>query len=210
MRGRRRQELLALLAEARLAGRAEVSRLDLLDALYPDTSETQAKGEAQMNAALRDLVHQVRAEYGPGLILTTAGGHALGEVLLDAEEFLADGDTRRWRGPYLAGLDLAGLEAGGAARDALYLALRARAEALLDSDPAEVARVGLLMLEADPYDLESLRLTLNALRANRNHRSLGRVYAQARARLAEVGEALPEGWSDFLALKIAQPIGATP
>ncbi len=204
VRGRRRQELLALLAEARLAGRAEVSRLDLLDALYPDTSEARA------NAALRDLVHQVRAEYGPGLVLTTAGGHALGEVVLDAEEFLADGDTRRWRGPYLAGLDLAGLEAGGAARDALYLALRARAEALLDSDPAEVARVGLLMLEADSYDLESLRLTLNALRVNRNHRSLGRVYAQARARLAEVGEALPERWTDFLALEIAQPIGATP
>ena len=204
VRGRRRQELLSLLAQARLAGRAEVSRLDLLDALYPDTSEVQ------MNAALRDLVHQVRAEYGPGLVLTTAGGHALGEVVLDAEEFLADGDTRRWRGPYLAGLNLAGLEAGGAARDALYLALRARAEALLDSDPAEVARVGLLMLEADPYDLESLRLTLNALRANRNHRSLGRVYAQARARLAEVGETLPESWINFLALANAQPIGATP
>ena len=48
----------------------------------------------------------MRADFGPGLVLTTAGGHALGEMVLDAEEFLADGDTWRWRGPYQAGLEL--------------------------------------------------------------------------------------------------------
>ena len=191
IRGRKRQELLALLANARLSGRAEVPRPDMLDALYPDAQEPQA------NAALRDLVHQVRLDLGAGVIQTTLGGYALGDLRLDAEEFLTTGDTRLWRGPYLAGL---GLEAGEeSVRDALYLALRARAGALLHTDAAEVVRIGRVLLEADPYDLVALHLTLTALRAAQNHKSLGRVYEQARLRLLEVGEHLPVRWSDFLA-----------
>ena len=201
VRGRKRQELLGLLAEARLAGRAGLSRLDLLDALYRNTAEPQA------NAALHDLVHQVRADLGPSTILTNQDGHALGEVALDAEDFLSGGDTRLWRGPYLSGLEL---EPQGPARDALYLALRARTETLLSTNPAEAVRLGRLLLEADPYDQGSLRLILMALRANQNHRSLGRVYSLARARLLDVGERLPEGWADFLTLSTSPPIGTMP
>ena len=59
--------------------------------------------------------------------------------------------------------------------------------------------------EADPYELESLRLTLRALRASANHKSLKGTYARARAGLLEIGEVLPERWADFLEM----PIGKT-
>jgi hypothetical protein len=39
---------------------------------------------------------------------------------------------------------------------------------------------------------------LQALRASDNHRSLNRVYEQAKERLLEVGEQLPEDWKVFL------------
>ena len=42
---------------------------------------------------------------------------------------------------------------------------------------------------------------LDALRACGNHRSLHRVYQEARLRMAEVGETLPEHWGDFLAAR---------
>ena len=67
-----------------------------------------------------------------------------------------------------------------------------------EADPKEAARLGRLLLEADPYDLETLRLTLEALRRAGNHRSLSRLYEKARARMLEVGERLPADWQDFL------------
>ena len=63
---------------------------------------------------------------------------------------------------------------------------------------AEAARVGRLLLEADPYSGESLGLTLRGLRASHNHKSLARLYEQARARMLEVGETLPPTWQAFL------------
>jgi hypothetical protein len=54
------------------------------------------------------------------------------------------------------------------------------------------------LCSADPYDLEGLRLTLRALRAGDNHKSLKSTYARARTHLLEIGEALPERWTDFL------------
>jgi tetratricopeptide (TPR) repeat protein len=189
MRGSKRKELLALLLEARIMGRSELSRLHLFDALYPDSNEAQA------NAALSSLVYQLRELCGPNTILSSDGGYALGGITSDAETFLESGNTRLWRGAYLEGSDLG---VGETVRETLHLALRNRAESLLETDPNEVVRVGRLMCSADPYDLESLRLTLRALRASDNHKSLKSTYARARTDLLEIGEVLPERWTDFL------------
>ncbi len=195
LRGSKRKELLTLLLESRIAGRREISRLDLLDALYPNTDEAQA------NAALSDVVYQLRELLGANTILTSDGGYALGQVRSDAEDFLETGDTRLWRGPYLEGTH------GDVVRETLHLALRLRSETLLQTDPIEAARAGRLLCEADPYDLESLRLTLRALRASANHKSLTRTFRRARERLLEIGEVLPERWIDFLETPIGTFIG---
>jgi two-component SAPR family response regulator len=102
VRGQKRRELLALLLESKLAGRREVSKLDLLENLYPSINELQA------STALKDLVYALRELHGPAYIQTTDGGYALGDVGSDAEAFLQSGDTRLWRGSYLEGLSLEG------------------------------------------------------------------------------------------------------
>jgi tetratricopeptide (TPR) repeat protein len=197
VRGRKRRELLGLLTEARLAGRTEVGKLDLLDALYPGLPDHGAQG------ALRDVVHQVREAHGMGVVHTTEHGYALGDVSTDAEDFLRGGDTALWRGAYLADVALERRE--DSVRDALVHALHGRAGELLGNHPGEAARLGRILLELDPYDLPALRLTLRALRAQANHRSLTRLYAQARARFLEVGEELPAAWPGFLGDGIGAP-----
>ena len=189
VRGRKRQELLALLLEARISGRSEVSKLELVDKLYPDADEIQA------NAGLRDVIYQIRSSLGESTITTTANGYALGSLKTDVESFLETGNTQLWRGVYLEGLTL---ETSDTVRESLYLALQTRAEALLETDPLEDIRIGRLLCEADPYDLEALRLTVTGLRASQNHRSLSRFYDQARTRFLEIGEVLPETWQVFL------------
>ena len=83
-------------------------------------------------------------------------------------------------------------------RETLHLALQTHAEKLLEIDPTEAARVGRLLVTADVYDLEALRLTLKALRALQNHKTLARVYTQSCKQFLEIGEVLPERWQDFL------------
>jgi tetratricopeptide (TPR) repeat protein len=189
VRGRKRQELLALLLEARISGRSEVSKLELVDKLYPDADEIQS------NAGLRDVIYQIRSSLGENTLMTTMNGYALGNLSSDIEDFLKNGNTQLWRGTYLEGLTL---ETSDTVRESLYLALRTRAEALLESDPVEVTRVGRLLCEADPYDLEAVRLTVAGLRSQQNHRSLSRFYDAARTRFLEIGEMLPARWQDFL------------
>lgn len=190
VRGRQRRALLAALFESRLRGRSEASRTELIDALYPGADEVQAA------ASLKELVHQTRSALGAVLIRTTAGGYALGEVQSDAETFLKTGDTRLWRDPYLSGTEL---EPDGLLQETLYEALRKRAAALPESDPEEAVRIGRLLSEADPYDARALTLTLRALRASGNHRTLKRYYDAARSRWDEIGEVLPDDWAAFLA-----------
>ena len=129
-------------------------------------------------------------------IQTTEGGYALGAIISDAEEFLETGDTRLWRGAYLEGLSLD--RSSETVRETLHLALQNRAEILLETDPLEATRIGRLLGNADPYDLEHLRLMLRALRAAGNHKSLNRTYERARERSLEVGQVLPETWAGFL------------
>ena len=190
VRGRKRQEFLAVLLEAHLSGRSEISRLDLLDALYPNAIEAQA------STALKSLVRELREQFGINTIRTTTSGYALGEVASDAEDFLKTGETRLWRGAYLDGLSLE--QPNETVRETLHLALRSRAENLLETDPNEAARIGNLLYDAEPYDLEHLHLHLRALRAGKNHKTLARTYAQARERSLEVGQVLPATWAAFL------------
>lgn len=188
IQGSKRQELLAYLLQTRMAGRGEASKLELLDALYPNTPEEQAW------AALKKSVSQIRSSLGQGLIQTTASGYALGAVSSDAEAFLQSGDTLLWRGEYLAGV----LPVNETLGEVLYEALQAKAQALLQANPKEAVRVGRILLWANPYSTTALALTLGAMQKADNHKSLYRLYAQAKAQLAEVGETLPERWQDFL------------
>ncbi len=187
LQGGKRRALLGLLLEARIAGRSEVSRVSLLDSLYPADDELKA------GTRLKALVHNLRKGFQPGLIRTTADGYALGDCSSDAEEFLQGGPAALWRGQYLTDADSTGL-----VRDSLYLELAGRAEAALATDPAEAIRLSGLLLEADPYSRDHLRLRLQALAAGGGGH-LERFYEAARDEMAEVGEVLPASWREFLA-----------
>jgi hypothetical protein len=188
IRGRKRQELLARLVEARISGRSEVSRLTLFDTLYPDEDELKA------GSSLKVVVHNLRETLGENAITTTNNGYALGECTSDAELFLQTSDTMLWRGVYLEGLE----SMDSTVRDALYLALFEKIKTLLESNPQEAARVGDILLEAEPYNTEYLKIYLSALRISKNHGKLTRHYQEAKERLLEVGQKLPEAWQVFL------------
>jgi tetratricopeptide (TPR) repeat protein len=187
VKGEKRRRLLALLLEARVAGRGGVAKLALLDELYPDQDELSAA------ASLKVLVHGVRQSLGTDLVVTTAEGYALGDCATDVEEYLEAPDPGLWRGQYLDGAEL-----DVQVRDSLYLALSRQAVDLTGHDPAEAMRLGRILVESEPYDLEFLAVCLRAMRAAGQHRSLDRQYQAARGRLAELGEELPPRWQEFL------------
>ncbi|WP_420836710.1 AfsR/SARP family transcriptional regulator, partial [Calidithermus terrae] len=182
LRARKRLEILCYLLEARVAGRAEVSGLELAEAFYPAAEEARAK------ATLKQQVHLIRMTLGPDAVRSTPGGYALGAVHSDAEEFLRGGDTRLWRGPYLERL-AEGWHGG--VREALTQALRSRAEALLESAPQEASRLAQILLGMEPYDTGFLQLGLRAARQSGSPKAAARLYKEAQERFLEVGEALP-------------------
>ena len=190
IKGRKRQALLAYLLEARIAKRPEVSKIELIDALYPDIEEVRALN------ALRVEVHDIRSNLNPSVIETTSSGYKLGEISSDAELFLETRDTRLWRAAYLEGM---GFEReDDTSYQLLMSSLHQCALELLSTQPLEAVRVMRFLMAMEPYDLEFLKTKSRALRAANNHRALGRVYEKARVRLREVGEHLPESWQVFL------------
>jgi len=190
VRGGKRQDLLRVLLEARIAGRQEVSTLELLEALYPGVEEEHAL------SALKQSVYNARSSGGPGLLKTTPGGYALGSVSSDAEDFLGDGDTRRWHGAYRP------IEGSAAALETLSLALQAAMQKALERDPQEAARAARILCEMDPYSLKNLKVLCTALQVSGNYKSLAREYEKGRVRLLEVGETLPRAWHDFLGTSV--------
>jgi tetratricopeptide (TPR) repeat protein len=184
IRGRKRQELLALLLEARIAGRNEIPKLELIDRLYTDSTEAQAA------ASLKDLAHQIRTMYGQELIVTTGNGYALGQVTTDLETYLETNDVRLWHGPYLSGPE-DGLRPG------LHASLLEHARLLLDAQPEETLQLGRILLEQEPFDLKAMRLTARALQASQP-KQLEPFYRLQRKRWLELGERLPERAQDFL------------
>ncbi len=189
VKGSKRKELIAILLEARISGRSEVKRLELLDLLYHYEDEHQAAG------ALRKTIYQIRASYGENLVLTTANGYALGTFESDVEEFLETKNTQLWQGTYLEGIVL---KPDDSIRETLHQTLLEQAKLLLETDVTEVIRITRILLETDPYNLEATRLWLQALLKNKNHKSLNRVYEKTRTLMKEIGENLPEHWSGFL------------
>jgi tetratricopeptide (TPR) repeat protein len=187
VKGQKRKELLALLLEARISGRSEVKTLDLLDVLYPNSFEEEAQ------VSLRQTVFKARAAHGTSLIITSANGYALGSISSDAEEFLMTKNMQLWRGTYLDGLG-----ASAEIREMLIGVCQNQSQQFLETNPKEVVRVMRILLETDPYDLVTLKLACAALRLDNNHRTLQRLYAEARAKLLEVDEVLPERWQEFL------------
>jgi hypothetical protein len=190
VKGRKRQALLAYLLEARIAGRPEVSKIELIDALHPDFDEPRALN------ALRVEVHQIRSQLNPAVIVTTGTGYKLGEIQTDAETFLRTRNTRLWRAAYLEGISFERNDDNGYQR--LIGTLHDCARECLSTDPNETVRIMRLLVEMEPFDLEFLRTKLYGLRTANNHRTLGRVYDKARVRLQEVGEHLPNAWATFL------------
>ncbi len=192
LRGTKRKLLLALLLETQLAGQPEARSTDLCEALYPNATDEEAR------AAVKQLVFQLRAQLGTDSLQTTRNGYALGHVESDVKRFLESGDTDLWRGPYLA--DVQGMEGHAleTIHEALYSQLERRAEALLSAEPAESARLARILLEVEPFDTDALALALRALRAQGNYVSIQRMYRRSRETWLEVGERLPDRWTDFL------------
>jgi tetratricopeptide (TPR) repeat protein len=129
-RARKRLEVLALLLEARIGGKTELTALELLDALAPNQPELEAK------ATLKQHVYLLRSSFGSDVIVSTTNGYALGAISSDAEEFLHTGETQLWRGPYLENLGPGWLPN---VRDALMFGLRDALET--PSDPDEIRRL---------------------------------------------------------------------
>jgi hypothetical protein len=190
IKGRKRQALLACLLEARIAGREEVSKTELIDSLLNEVPETQGLN------ALRIEVHRLRLRLHPSVIETTINGYRLGQISSDAELFLEGKDTRLWRGAYLDGIHFNRQEQRGYQR--LLETLHQCALQHLQHDPTEAVRVLRILIEMEPFDLEYLRSKLQALRLTRNHRALRLAYHKARVRWSEMGEHLPEAWDVFL------------
>ena len=181
-RARKRLQILAYLLETRIAGRSEASALELVDALYSETPEVDAKN------TLKQQVYLIRSSLGSESVWSTPTGYALGAVTSDAEDFLRSSDPHLWRGVYLSGLG-EGWRAG--VREALTLGLQAAAETQLKPDPREAARLGAILIELEPYDQRALHLGVRALAHTGDLPAARRLFLAARSRLEEVGEALP-------------------
>jgi DNA-binding SARP family transcriptional activator len=188
-RGKKRLELLCYLLEARIAGKSEVSAMELAEVFYPDTSERNARH------TLRQQIYLIRADLGGGCIHSTTNGYALAEVSSDAEQFLESGDTRLWRGAYLErsseGWD-------GNVRESLVQGLRSSFERIADTDTTEAARVGCFLVEMEPYDAELLRASLRVHERSGDRRTANKLYKKAQERFWSVEETLPDTLEEFL------------
>jgi tetratricopeptide (TPR) repeat protein len=190
VRGQKRKELLAILLEGRIAGRSEMHRLELIDKIYPNEEEEQA------SISLRQAIRGIRTSLSPEVIATTETGYALGEVGSDAEEFFETGESGLWSGAYLEGFSFASIDE--TVRENLHLSLLASAKKILETDPETALRAGRILMAYDAYNLEHLALSIRALQLRSNHKSLNRLYDEARVQLLEVAEVIPERWQDFL------------
>ncbi len=192
IRGGKRKHLAALLLETQLGGRDECKHIELADALYPNATDDEAR------AAIKQLVFQWRAQFGAQSVVTTANGYALKSVTSDAQAFLETGDVSLWRGAYLEDIEDRDARALETVREALYGHLKQCAKALVGANSAEAARLAKILLEAEPYDADALALALRALQAQGSYASISRMYKRSQATWLEVGEKLPERWTEFL------------
>ncbi len=188
-RGKKRLELLCYLLEARIAGKNEVSAMELAEVFYPDDTDKEGKH------TLRQQVYLIRANLGTQCIQSTTNGYALGEVSSDAELFLETGNTSLWRGAYLERVS-EGWD--GNVSECLVQALRSSFDSLRETHLNEAARVGEILLAMEPYDMTLLAQVLQAHRSGGLTKSASRIYKEAQKRFWDVGENLPLSLEDFL------------
>jgi tetratricopeptide (TPR) repeat protein len=188
---RKAREFLALLLEARLTGRAAVTQLEIVDALYPNEDEEKA------SSSVRQLIYRLRKSFGENVVQYSSNGYVLG-VASDAEGFLQTLDTTLWRGAYLAQETM---KLSPNVTEALYHALARAAQESLLSNPNEAARVSRILLAANPYNIESFRLCIQALAAVQAE-DLMAVYKTNRQLFVGIGEVLPESWEEWLQLEL--------
>jgi DNA-binding SARP family transcriptional activator/tetratricopeptide (TPR) repeat protein len=192
-RGKKRLELLCYLLEARMAGRNEVSALELAEVFYPDHSDKDAKH------TLRQQIYLIRNELGQQIIHSTTNGYALQDISSDAELFFSTFNTRLWRGVYLERMS-EGWD--GNISESLTQALRSGFERLLETDLSEAARIGEILLTMQPYDAELLYQVLQGHQRAGLTKSAMRLYAEALERFWGVHESLPQRLEDFLNTKL--------
>jgi DNA-binding SARP family transcriptional activator len=188
-RGKKRLELLCYLLEARIAGKNEVSAMELAEVFYPDDSDKEGKH------TLRQQVYLIRANLGHQCIQSTTNGYALANVSSDAELFLETGDTGLWRGAYLERVS-EGWD--GNVSECLVQALRSSFDSLLEGNLTEAARVGEILLAMEPYDIQLLAQVLQAHQCAGFAKSAIRIYKEAQERFWGVSENLPLSLEDFL------------
>jgi DNA-binding SARP family transcriptional activator len=198
-RSKKGKELLAMLLEARLNKRNEINDLELLDTLYPDLDEESA------GSALRQLVYRLRLSIGTEVIVRTGNGYTLGEVQTDVEAFLNSASlnsasTQLWRGPFLSDLEDSW---AASVRSTITQALRKSVQEQIEANPTEALRLARILLEAEPYDLQALELGLRAAQAAEDGPEAHSLYSKARKRFGEVGEPLPESWTQWLEMQDA-------
>ena len=181
--------LLAYLLFARLAGREDVPLPELLEVLYPERPEPESRN------ALHQLVHRLRGALESDVLIRTQTGYTIQALGSDAEDFMATGSLPLWRGALLNGQWFFG---DPITRARLYDRVYAAVASSFKTDPHEAARAGLILIEAQPYDLETLSLTLNALREAGEAAVFDHIYLEAKIRFAEVGETLPDDVETFL------------
>ncbi len=192
VRGTKRKYLAALLLEAQLGGRDECTHNDLADALYPNANEAEAR------ASVRQLVFQWRTQFGINSIITTANGYAFQNVSSDAQQFLETGETALWRGAFLEDVTEWNIGILETVREALYTKLVQSANALVPNAALEASRLAKILLKAEPFDGAVLAVALRALKAQGSYKSISRMYKQSKETWLEVGERLPEHWTEFL------------
>jgi DNA-binding SARP family transcriptional activator len=152
--------------------------------------------EPEAKSALKQLVYLLRTKLGSDVIQSTPQGYALGAIASDAEEFLATGNPSLWHGVYLEGLSEGWLPG---VRDALVQAIRQKIESLAKTDAKQAARLGQILLEMEPYDRDTLELTLRAI--GTQDTLSGNLYRQAQARFEQIGESLPNSSDAFLRMR---------
>jgi tetratricopeptide (TPR) repeat protein len=193
LRGEKRKQFVALLLEAQIVGNPEVKTLELMDTLYSDLNDDEAR------KAIQQLVFRIRAQLGAESLQTTNDGYALCAVQSDVQDFLETGDTRLWRGAYLEDAPLLTSSRYQSLSEGIYNQLEHQVPSLIENDPIEATRVCKILLEAVPYDLEILKLAIKALQIQKNYMAIARLYARARASWLEVGEHLPDEWTALIA-----------
>lgn len=187
-RGRKNQELLAYLLEARIQHTPTVATQDLCIALY-------GAYDASSGAALKQLVYRLRGQFDPQLIVQSGTGYRLGEIDSDLERYLEHSDPELWRGAYLEDL---GSQYSSVLRDGLCQRLEQQIGTLRQAKNKAASHLAQVLFTMHNEDPEALHFWLTVALEFGETDQLEQRYAQIRATFQELGQPMPSHWQDFL------------